>query len=302
MISETNVLIFSLLGGIVPALFWLWFWIREDRLRPEPKLALLSSFIGGILVVLLALLLELIIYYLLVDASTPVNFKSPAIFWVPLKNFADSHNLINLQIDFWSHIKNFFNNLNFPVLQNLDVKKGFLVVIIAPIVEELLKLLFTYNICLRRKINDEPIDASIYLLTAALGFAAVETALFLTEPLAHGHIVDTLIAGNFRSIGPMLIHLISSAMLGIFIGLAFYKSKIKKFLYLIIGFILAVFLHALFNFFIILNDTTHNMAYFWFACLGTWILVVVLLISFEKVKKVVRLPIDRLGKKKSFMV
>ena len=127
------------------------------------------------------------------------------------------------------------------------------------------------------------------MLTTALGFAAVETALFLTGPLANGNMLDSLIAGNFRSIGPMLIHLISSAMLGIFIGLAFYKSRLKKFLYFIIGLVLAIFLHATFNFFIMLNDTTHEITYFWVACLGTWFLVVVLLIFFEKVKKVTRL-------------
>jgi RsiW-degrading membrane proteinase PrsW (M82 family) len=106
--------------------------------------------------------------------------------------------------------------------------------------------------------------------------------------LATGNILDSIMAGNFRSIGPMLIHLISSAMLGIFIGLAFYKSKIIKFFYLIFGFILAFLMHAGFNFFIILNDTTHNMAFFWIACLGTWILLIILLSYFEKVKKVSR--------------
>ncbi len=286
MLSETNVLIFALLGGIVPALFWLWFWIREDRLRPEPKSALLSSFIGGIMAVFLALFFELVIYFFLADASMPIDLKSPAILWIPLQNFAEKYNLISLQNTFWTQIENFFSNQSFFQNYNIDVRKIFLVVIMAPVIEELLKLILTYNICLRRKINDEPIDASIYMLTAALGFAAVETALFLTKPLSDGHIIDSLIAGNFRSVGPMLIHLISSAILGIFIGLAFYKKKIIKFLYLVIGFILAIFLHSLFNLLILLNDTTHKITFFWIACLGTWMLVVVLLVFFEKIKKV----------------
>ena len=49
MINETNVIIFALLGGIIPAFFWLWFWIKEDKLNPEPKSAIISAFIGGIL-------------------------------------------------------------------------------------------------------------------------------------------------------------------------------------------------------------------------------------------------------------
>jgi|GEM_PF-62761 len=286
--SETNVLIFALLGGIVPAFFWLWFWIREDKLRPEPKSAVLSSFAGGILAVLIALFLELIIYYLLVDANYHSIKDLPDILKNALQNFSSGHNLINIQTNFWTSIQDFINNLDLSRAYNIDAKKAFLVIIIAPITEELLKLLFTYNICLRRKINDEPIDAAIYMLTSALGFAAVETALFLTGPLSKGNLMDSLIASNFRSIGPMLIHLVSSAILGLFIGLAFYKSKPKKFLYLIIGFISAVFLHALFNFFIMLNDNTHNISFFWIACTGTWVLVVILLVFFEKVKKVVK--------------
>jgi RsiW-degrading membrane proteinase PrsW (M82 family) len=286
MISETNILIFSLLGGIVPALFWLWFWIRQDRLKPEPKSALFYSFIGGIMAVLLALFFELVIYYLLVDASTSLETKAPTIFWVPLQNFALKYNLVDIQINFWSRIEVFFSDWRFSTIYNTNIKKVFLVVIIAPIVEELFKFILSYSICLRRKINDEPIDASIYMLTTALGFAAIETALIIAEPLSHGNILDCIIAGNFRSVGPMLIHLISSAMLGMFIGLAFYKNKLVKFLYLLFGLIVAITLHSLFNFFIMLNDTTHNITFFWTACFGTWTLIIVLLVFFEKIKKI----------------
>lgn len=280
MLNETNVFIFALLGGIVPALFWLWFWIREDKLRPEPKSALLSAFIGGIIAVLMSLFFELILYYFIADARPNIISNLPDTLKTILQSIADKYNLLNFQTNFWDHIQNLFNSI--------DVRRFMLVVIIAPIIEESFKLLLTYNICLRRKVNDEPIDASIYMLTAALGFAAVETALFLTEPFSQGKILDGFIASNVRSVGPMLIHLISSATIGIFIGLAFYKSKIKKFLYLIAGFIFAVILHGLFNFFIMLNDKTHNITYFWTACLGTWVLLAVLLILFERVKSINR--------------
>jgi RsiW-degrading membrane proteinase PrsW (M82 family) len=286
--SETNVLIFSLLGGIIPAFFWLWFWIREDRLRPEPQSALFSAFVGGIIAVLLALFFEQIFYYLLANADPNMIQGFPDSLRIFLQNFVDNNNLVNFQINFWGQIQNSLNNFNYSHNFNFDIRKSLLVVIIAPIVEELLKLILTYNICLRRKINDEPIDASIYMLTAALGFAAIETALIITEPFSHSSISNTLIAINFRSIGPMLIHLISSAVLGLFIGLAFYKSRVKKFLYLICGLIVAIILHSLFNFFIMLNDSTSNIIYFWIACLGTWLLVIVLLIFFEKIKKVVK--------------
>lgn len=286
MFNETNVIIFSLLGGVVPAFFWLLFWIRQDRLKPEPKSALFSAFIAGIIAVLLSLFIELLIYYLFFDATLPVGQTGPSVFWTPLQNFVNKYNLINMQADFWNHVQNIFSSFDLSAALNIDAKKFFLIVIIAPITEELLKLILTYNVCLRRKVNDEPIDASIYMLTTALGFAAVETALFLTGPLSNGNIVNTLFAGGFRSIGPMLIHLISSAFLGIFIGMTFYKSPFKKFLYMIFGYIVAVVLHGVFNFFIMLNDTTHNTTFFWIACLGTWLFVTILLVFFERVKRV----------------
>lgn len=288
MISQTNILFFSLLGGIIPAFFWLWFWIREDRLRPEPRSALLSSFMAGILAVMFALFFELIVYYLLVDSQMSAGAKNPAIFWNALHDFSVYNNLSAWQVNFWTPIQAFFDNWSLIENYNIDSKKFFLVIIIAPFIEELLKLILTYGICLRRKVNDEPIDASIYMLTAALGFAAVETALFLTQPLSQGEILNTFIAGNFRSIGPMLIHLVCSAILGIFIGLAFYKSYIKKFLYLVLGFIVAFVLHSIFNLFIVLNETTQNLTFFWIAVLQTWLLVIVLLFFFERVKKVIR--------------
>lgn len=286
MLSQTTISILALLGGIVPALFWLWFWLREDRLNPEPKSALLSAFLGGVAAVFLALFFEMIIYFLLVDANTAITIKSPAIFWNFLQNIVDKYDLINVQTQFWDHIQKFFNYFNIFSAYNIDIKRFFLLVFIAPVTEESLKFLLTYSICLRKKVNDEPIDASIYMLTAALGFAAVETALFLTDPLTKGNLFDTFIAGNFRSIGPMLIHLISSAVIGLFIGLAFYKHKSKKFLYSFLGLISAIILHGVFNFFIMLNSSTHNITFFWIACFGTWLLLVILLAFFEKVKKV----------------
>ncbi len=282
MISNTNVLIFSFLGGILPAFFWLWFWLRQDREKPEPKSALLGAFFGGIIAVFLALFFELTLYYILVEANPHLLDSSPKIFSDFLQAFTTKYNISGFQNIWWSKIQNLINN----GIKINELKKIALVVFIAPFIEELFKWIMAYSICLRRKVNDEPVDASIYMLTTALGFAAIETTLFLTEPLTKGNIIDTLVMGNFRSVGPMLIHLISSVILGLFIGLAFYKSKIKKFFYAVTGFILATILHSFFNFFIVLNEITKSTLYFWLACTGTWFLIIILLILFKKVKTI----------------
>ena len=47
----TSYLSIAALGGILPALFWLWFWLHEDNLHPEPRKRILLCFLSGMLVV-----------------------------------------------------------------------------------------------------------------------------------------------------------------------------------------------------------------------------------------------------------
>lgn len=48
----------AFLAGLIPALFWLWFWLREDKAHPEPKALIGTSFIAGMLIVPLVLPLQ----------------------------------------------------------------------------------------------------------------------------------------------------------------------------------------------------------------------------------------------------
>lgn len=48
----------AFLGGILPALFWLWFWLREDRRKPEPLNLIALAFIAGMVIVPLVLPLQ----------------------------------------------------------------------------------------------------------------------------------------------------------------------------------------------------------------------------------------------------
>ncbi|MCK9351599.1 MAG: PrsW family glutamic-type intramembrane protease [Candidatus Paceibacterota bacterium] len=47
-----------LLGGILPALFWLWFWLKEDKAHPEPKKIIFESFVFGMIAVPFAVFFE----------------------------------------------------------------------------------------------------------------------------------------------------------------------------------------------------------------------------------------------------
>lgn len=48
----------AFLVSLVPALFWLWFWLREDQNKPEPILLIVITFIAGMAVVPAALPLQ----------------------------------------------------------------------------------------------------------------------------------------------------------------------------------------------------------------------------------------------------
>lgn len=149
------------------------------------------------------------------------------------------------------------------------------------ILEEVFKFGFVYFIALRNKAADEPIDDIIYLIVSALGFVTAENTLFLVGPIQSGDIFGTIINSNLRFVGASLLHIISSATIGISMALAFYKTARQKGLYLVFGMILAIVLHTVFNLFII-NGVTNIFFVF-----GTvWVGIILLLLFFEKVKRI----------------
>ncbi|MDD5050862.1 MAG: PrsW family glutamic-type intramembrane protease [Candidatus Pacebacteria bacterium] len=223
MINAETVF-WAMLGGFIPALFWLWFWLREDTIHPEPRGLIVLAFFAGMIAAPLAL---------------------------PLEKYVSSQGLGNgLTFLFWA------------------------------LIEESLKFGAAYVSALKKKNMNEPVNALIYLITAALGFSAIENTFFLMQPLAAGNIVETLLTGNLRFIGASLLHTVSSAMVGLFIALAFYRSEKVKKLYILYGLFFAIILHTLFNFFIIEGNNTFMV----FA--GVWMAVIVLMVFFEKVKSI----------------
>jgi RsiW-degrading membrane proteinase PrsW (M82 family) len=59
LLQDPKILIFAIFSGVVPAIFWLWFWLyNEDSENPEPKGLIAISFILGALIVFIAIWLE----------------------------------------------------------------------------------------------------------------------------------------------------------------------------------------------------------------------------------------------------
>lgn len=55
IIPSAGTLFTALMGGILPAVFWLWFWRKEDAARPEPRGLVLLLFLAGMISVALVI-------------------------------------------------------------------------------------------------------------------------------------------------------------------------------------------------------------------------------------------------------
>lgn len=112
-------------------------------------------------------------------------------------------------------------------------------------VEEAIKFYAIKVMVLNNPDFDEPIDAMIYMMTAALGFAAIENILiiFQTHPDGIAITINTLI---LRFIGATLLHALASGLLGYFLGISwFFQHHRRKLIF--IGLFMATFFHFAFN-------------------------------------------------------
>ncbi len=214
----------ALLGGLIPAFIWLWFWLKEDSANPEPKGLLLLTFIGGILSVFAVLPLQRLTEGLLPDGTT--------------------------RMVVWAGI------------------------------EEVVKYLFVAMIALRSRHCDEPVDFAIYMITGALGFAALENALFLLDPVSLQDSVVSLLTGNLRFIGSMLLHAVASGVIGMAMGFAYYKNFARREFALFTGIVLSIALHSAFNYFII-NSSQNVFSVFTLL----WIVTIVFIFLFELLRR-----------------
>jgi RsiW-degrading membrane proteinase PrsW (M82 family) len=135
--------------------------------------------------------------------------------------------------------------LNFPE-KFFDLIKIFLIV---ALVEEFLKFLVVREVVFESRELDEPIDCMIYMIISGLGFAATENLLLLF-PLKSGVFGKLIQVSFLRFISATLLHALSSAIVGFFIGLSFFRKK-ERLKLISSGILFATLLHGLYNFSII---------------------------------------------------
>jgi len=150
-------------------------------------------------------------------------------------------------------------------------------------IEELIKYGAARLIAFRTRYFDEPIDAMVYLITVALGFSAMENFFYMLDILGSGDVFGAAITAQMRFIGATLLHVVSSASIGFFIGLSYYRKRRRRLRYLASGILTAILLHGVFNLSIIKANTTMDILQIFFFF---WIVVIILILLFEKIKRI----------------
>lgn len=225
MFNDPKILGIAFIAGTIPALIWLWFWLKEEKKNKEPRGFLTGVFILGMIGVILIF-----------------------------------------------PVQKFIKGLGF----NGDTE-----VVLWAMSEELIKFIMVLILLAKTAHVDEPVDWPIYLITGALGFAALENTLFILKPLSLGDATVGILTSQLRFLGSTLLHAVSSGILGVFLGLAFHLRSFFKKIYFIGGLIFATALHSIFNFFIIKEDGGNVMQTLAFL----WVITVVLMLLFEKLRR-----------------
>ncbi|OGG37982.1 hypothetical protein A2116_01040 [Candidatus Jorgensenbacteria bacterium GWA1_49_17] len=141
--------------------------------------------------------------------------------------------------------------------------------------EELFKFLAAWLGVRKNPSFDEPIDAMVYMVAAALGFAMIENLFVIGSAVEGISLVSLLTTVNIlilRFVGATLLHVLSSAFLG------FYWAKKQ----VIFGLFAATLVHSAFNYLVLLFPN-NNLLY---AALLLLVAAFFVFQDFEKLKTV----------------
>ena len=118
----------------------------------------------------------------------------------------------------------------------------FYVFIVIAFSEELVKAIMVFAYPYPRSFFNEPMDGIVYSMMAGMGFAVIENLIY-----AYNFGLETVLVRAFTAVPA---HAVFAAFLGYFIGLSKFHSEIKWKL-IGFGFLLAVLIHGLYDFFIL---------------------------------------------------
>ncbi len=140
-------------------------------------------------------------------------------------------------------------------------------------IEEFMKFSAAYFAVGKSPELDEPIDAMIYMIVAALGFATLENIGAITNvaaAAAQGTLISSVFeAVSLRFVGATLLHSLTSAIVGYHWALGIAHKKVPQ--YIFSGFVIATILHATFNY-LILNNADVGYSVLFLLVIGFFVL------------------------------
>lgn len=142
----------------------------------------------------------------------------------------------------------------FIIVKNIALSPSLIIILNTfagvALIEEFLKYFVIRETVLNSPEFDEPIDAILYMMIAALGFAAVENIMVLFQLSSSLLLSQTLFILGLRFLGATFLHVLCSGTVGYWLALSFESEK-KEIKLPIFGLIIAIVLHGFYNFFII---------------------------------------------------
>jgi len=222
----------------------------------------------------------------------------PCILWLLFYLRQDVHPESNrkvIEIYFWgilsvpiAQILEEFLSKFFPSQEKIDASIFLSLVFyifVVGIVEESLKYFIVKFRVIDTQHFDEPIDAMLYLIISALGFATLENirVVFLFPLLKQAFIISF-----FRLLTAIFLHTLSAGITGFFLAFSLSQKKEKRKYLILLGLFLASFFHGLYNFSIAKIQTTQNLFIFLSPIAIIFLMGILVYLLLIKVKKLPR--------------
>jgi len=249
MLESIQYFSFLVFLGCIPSFVWLSYYLRKDD-HKEPKTMLVEVFLIGAIATVWALAFE-------------------ALFLKGLYAFG----IECLECE--GVIPDFLGAVNFQVLSAVS----FVIFLGLAFIEEFAKYLMVKIRILKNRAFDEPVDAMIYLVVGALGFAAAENiGYIITSDTA-----DIFGILYFRFLTATFLHALASAIVGFFFALSIIHKR-NHLLYITGGLIIATIAHALFNVLVtMMEDSSFAIFYLIILLVFLWQSVAYLFSSIKKI-------------------
>ena len=169
-------------------------------------------------------------------------------------------------------------------LDFFNIKTVIISIIALALIEEFFKFTAAFWVANENPEFNEPIDAMIYSITAALGFATIENILiigniFYSENSAL--LTTAFSTAALRFIGATLLHTLASGLTGYYWAVGILKKSLLK--NIGYGLFLAGLVHSIFNYLILKSQSANFIIPSLFLILGT----IFVLVNFEKLRKMI---------------